>query len=90
MKKVLNILKKDPWLAPYKDAIEGRYEYVLEREKQLCGKDKKLSDFASGYLYYGLHKTDNGWVFREWAPNDTEIYLLGDFSQWKDIAKFKL
>ena len=90
MKKVLNILKKDPWLVPYKDAIDGRYLYVLEKEKQLCGKDNSLSDFATGYLYYGLHKTKGGWNFREWAPNATEIFLIGDFSGWKDDNRFKL
>ncbi|MBR4651298.1 MAG: alpha amylase C-terminal domain-containing protein, partial [Prevotella sp.] len=45
---------------------------------------------ATGYLYYGLHKTDKGWVLREWAPNATEIYLIGDFNDWKENKKYAM
>ena len=57
--------------------------------EELTGK-KTLSDFATGHLYYGLHRTDKGWVFREWAPNATAIYLIGDFNDWKEEPAFKL
>ena len=87
----LNLIKNDPWLEPYKDAIEGRYQYVVNKEKSLTNKGKQtLSDFASGYLYFGLHKTKKGWVFREWAPNATAIYLIGDFNAWKKEDQYKL
>ena len=36
-----------------------------------------------GYNYYGLHKVNGKWVFREWAPNATNIYLIGDFNNWE-------
>ena len=90
MKKVLSIIKKDPWLAPYQQAIEGRYKYAQEREKLLTQESKSLSDFATGYMFYGLHKIPNGWIFREWAPNATRIYLIGSFSHWQDDEKFRL
>ena len=64
----LNLIKNDPWLAPYKEAIEGRYQYVIDKEKSLTNNGKQtLAEMASGYLYFGLHKTNKGWVFREWA-----------------------
>ena len=86
----LKILANDPWLEPYADAINGRHQYVLNKEKELVGK-KTLSDFASGYMYFGLHRDEKkGWVFREWAPNATAIYLIGDFNNWQEDAKFKL
>ena len=90
MKKVLSIIKKDPWLAPYKEAIDGRYNYAVAKKKELTGDGKSLSDFATGYLFYGLHKVKDGWIFREWAPNATAIYLIGGFSQWREEDKFKL
>ncbi len=91
MEKMLTIIKNDPWLEPYKDAIEGRHQHAIDKEQELTNKGKiTLSDFASGYLYYGLHRTDKGWTFREWAPNATHIYLVGDFSQWEESEKYAL
>ena len=50
---------------------------------------RKLSDFATGHLYFGLHKLPKGWVFREWAPNATDIYLIGDFNNWQEDEKYR-
>ena len=49
-----------------------------------------LSDFASGYLYFGLHKVSEGWVIREWAPNATEVFLIGDFNNWRPKEEYRL
>ena len=49
-----------------------------------------LSETASGYLYFGLHKTKDGWVFREWAPNATAVYLIGTFNGWKKDDRYLL
>ncbi|MDD3907725.1 MAG: alpha-amylase family glycosyl hydrolase, partial [Bacteroidales bacterium] len=86
---MLKIIQDDPWLKPYADAITGRYQYAVEREKILTG-GKSLSEFADGYLYFGLHKTSEGWTFREWAPNATAVYLIGDFNRWEKREDFKL
>ena len=88
-KGMLKIIQDDPWLKPYGDAITGRYQYASDREKILTG-GKSLSEFADGYLYFGLHKTSEGWTFREWAPNATAVYLIGDFNRWKKREDFKL
>ena len=29
MKETLNIIKNDPWLEPFADAITGRHQYAL-------------------------------------------------------------
>ena len=87
----LDIVKKDSWLAPFSEIIEGRHNRVLDKIEDLTGGKTTLSDFASGYLYFGLHKTKNGgWVLREWAPNATDIYIIGDFSEWKELEKYRL
>ena len=89
-KTILPLVKSDPWLEPYADAIQGRYDYFLDVEKKLTGGDKKLSDFATGYLYFGLHNVPEGWVFREWAPNATAIYMVGEFNEWQKDEKYRL
>ena len=68
-------------MEPYSEAINGRYNYAVEREATLTG-GKPLSEFANGYHYFGLHKTETGWAFREWAPNASSICLIGDFNDW--------
>lgn len=88
---MLKLIKNDPWLEPFEEAIEGRHTYIKSKEKELTGDGQlSLSDFADGYLYFGLHKTDKAWVFREWAPNATEIYLIGTFNNWQKQDKFRL
>ena len=87
----LKIIQNDPWLEPYRSAIEGRHAYALQREKELTQYGvTTLSDFASGYLYFGLHKQPEGWVLREWAPNATDIFVVGDFNQWQRLESYKL
>lgn len=91
MELKLRLVKNDPWLEPFEDAINGRHQHAIDKVKQLTSNGRKtLSDFASGYLYFGLHRTDMGWVFREWAPNATEIYLIGTFNNWEERPEFKL
>jgi len=84
-----NIISKDPWLEPYRGIIENRLGRTRLREKELAGEGT-LQSFASGHLYFGLHKDSDQWVMREWAPNASEIYLLGSFNNWepKDSYKF--
>lgn len=90
--KQLPLIEKDPWLAPFAPAIEGRHQRVADVINRITRKGKlQLSDFATGHLYYGLHReADGSWVFREWAPNATEIYLIGGFSQWQERPEYKL
>ena len=49
-----------------------------------------LTEFASGHEYFGLHFHRDEWVFREWAPNATAIYLIGDMSKWQVRREFAL
>lgn len=85
-----NIVLHDKWLEPYESAIEGRHDYAIAKEKELLNnKHVTLSDFATGYLYFGLHKEKRSWVLREWAPNATEIFLIGDFNDWKKTDKYR-
>ncbi|GHU88056.1 1,4-alpha-glucan branching enzyme [Bacteroidia bacterium] len=87
----MNIVRNDPWLKPYENAIKGRYAYFRDKEIQLTRNgEMSLDSFASGYLYFGLHSSNNGWVFREWAPNAAAIYLIGTFNDWQEREEYKL
>ncbi|MBP1676032.1 MAG: 1,4-alpha-glucan branching enzyme [Bacteroidetes bacterium] len=88
--EILPIVKSDPYLEPYAGAIYGRYEYFRQVEAKITGGTQTLSDFATGYLYFGLHRLTDGWVFREWAPNATAIFLIGDFNNWQKHTDYQL
>jgi 1,4-alpha-glucan branching enzyme len=79
----------DPWLNPFANTIENRMRKCLTKEKELTG-DLTLAEFACGHYYYGLHKSNGQWIFREWAPNATTIYLTGTFNNWKEDDYYKL
>jgi 1,4-alpha-glucan branching enzyme len=79
----------DAWLEPFIHAIDGRFKKCQSKEKQLAGS-KKLKDFALGHHYYGLHRTVEGWIFREWAPNASAIFLTGSFTEWKEKSDFSM
>ena len=89
-KEKSQLIKRDPYLKPFSDALQKRMERAALRELQLTEGKMPLADLANGHLYYGLHKTATGWVFREKAPNASAIYLFGDFSDWKVEPKFAL
>jgi 1,4-alpha-glucan branching enzyme len=86
----LKIIENDPWLEPYSAALEGRHQHAIDKEKELTGGKINLSDFATGHLFFGLHRTEQGWVFREWAPNATDIFMVGDFNSWKQSPEYQL
>ncbi len=90
-KEHIGLVKSDLWLEPFENAICGRHQHAIDKMMELTGNGTtSLSDFATGYLYFGLHKCDKGWVLREWAPNAKEIYVVGDFNDWKQDESYKM
>jgi 1,4-alpha-glucan branching enzyme len=77
----------DPWLAPFSGAITERYRKCISKEAEITGNGS-LSDFAMGHHYYGLHRTAESWIIREWAPNATQIFLIGTHNGWKEDSDF--
>ncbi len=76
------ILSIDPWLKPYYNDIALRMQRHAEARRTLLGDKADLASFANGYLYYGINRTEEGWVYREWAPGADAIHLIGDFNNW--------
>jgi len=88
--KIDHILRSDPYLKPYKKIIAGRLSKIDQGEARLTGQKISLADFAAGHEYFGLHFRDNQWLFREWAPNANQIFLIGDMTGWQENDAFAL
>ena len=87
---MLKLVEEDKLLKPFAGIIEKRHQQVLAMEREFTYRTTRLSDKCNSYLYYGLHRTNEGWVFREWAPNATAIYLLGEFNDWRKHPDYAL
>ena len=76
------ILKIDAYLKPFEKDIDLRMENYRRKKAELLAPGQTLNDFANGHLFFGLHKADNGWYYREWAPGADKLYFTGDFNGW--------
>jgi 1,4-alpha-glucan branching enzyme len=80
-------LLDDAWLRPFEPHLlrrAGKHEEAMAR----LAKNGSLLSFADAHFYYGLHRTETGWVFREWAPHATSVNLIGDHSGWQELPEF--
>lgn len=84
------LLKGDTYLQPYADVIGHRLERIEKTADRLTLGKMSLADFAAGHEYFGLHFQNNEWVFREWAPNATAVYLVGEMTGWQQHREFSL
>ena len=76
------ILKIDPFLAKFEDDINLRMNCYKAKRKELVGEDGDLSSFANGHKYFGIHPTEKGWIYREWAPAAEQMFFTGEFNNW--------
>ncbi len=88
--QVVPKLLDDPFLQPFEPILRRRANQAEAKAAELSRAPGSLSQFACAHEYYGLHQTSDGWVFREWAPNASEIWLVGDFTGWQIKDEFKL
>ena len=79
------IIERDKALLPFAGDIEQRVNNYRRTRARLVG-DGALSDFANAHEYYGFHHTNDGWVYREWAPAADALYLTGEFNGWSAEA----
>lgn len=87
---MLKLVEQDKLLQPYAGIIERRHQQAMAMEREFMYRTTRLADSCNSYLYYGLHRTADGWVFREWAPNATAIYFLGEFNDWRKHPDYAL
>lgn len=83
------IIDIDPWLEPHAQSIEARCAYI-QGQKRTILNGQSVEEFSLGHLFFGLHKTTEGWIFREWAPNATRIVFIGECNNWQELPHFEL
>ena len=76
------ILELNPQLMSFWSDIDLRMNLYHNTKWRLLGDKLTLNDFANAHDYFGIHHTDDGWVYREWAPNACQLYLTGEFNHW--------
>jgi 1,4-alpha-glucan branching enzyme len=80
-------LTNDPYLQQYLPVLRRRQQRVQAWKERL---GRSLNAFAAAHEYYGMHRSADGWVFREWAPNAQRIYLLGECNDWRTDDAYAL
>ncbi|HGY12131.1 MAG TPA: 1,4-alpha-glucan-branching enzyme [Desulfobacterales bacterium] len=84
---------QDPYLLSYADIISSRRLNALTLEDKIKQENKgSLSSFADYHNNFGLHfdKVKDAWIFREWAPNASEIFIVCEKTSWQKHKDFKL
>ena len=78
----LRITEIDPNLSPFQSDLELRMQNYQKTKDALLPKGQTLMDFANAHKFFGFHRADNGWYYREWAPGAEAMYFTGDFNGW--------
>ena len=76
------ITEIDPYLTPFSEDLALRMNNYETKRKELLQTAADLDSFANAYHYFGFHRLDGAWVYREWAPAAEALYLTGDFNGW--------
>lgn len=78
------LIQDDPWLEPYQEAVQERINYFYYKLNRISDDYSSLDHFSRIHEYLGIHydDKDQGWYYREWAPEAYKLYLIGDFNNW--------
>ena len=75
------IVELDGYLEPFIPGIAARYDLYEKWKSHIQTTEGGYDAFSKGYLKFGFNVEEDGTVvYREWAPNATQAYLIGDFS----------
>jgi 1,4-alpha-glucan branching enzyme len=84
------LLEIDPYLKPYDQELKRRLEKYQAVEQGISEAGCDLLHFSTGHDDFGLHFKNNTWVFREWAPNATAVYIVGEMTDWRELPAYAL
>ena len=80
------IMELNPQLREFAWDIDLRMFLYRATKSRILTEGQTLDDFANAHNYYGFHRTENGWAYREWAPSAYQLYLEGDFNGWNKTS----
>mgnify|MGYP001059472609 FL=1 len=82
-KGLMKVVIDDSSLEHYNSKITERYERYLAKKREIENVEGSVAEFAKGYEKFGIHKTPEGIVYKEWAPGASALCLFGDFNDWR-------
>ena len=80
------ILELNPQLVPFAGDIDLRMFLYRATKGRILSEGQTLNEFANAHNYYGFHRVEGGWVYREWAPSAYQLYLEGEFNNWNQTS----
>ena len=80
------IMELNPQLREFAGDIDLRMFLYRATKSRILTEGQTLNDFANAHNYYGFHRTQTGWAYREWAPSAYQLYLEGDFNGWNKTS----
>ena len=82
--KEIPLISQHPELRPWSSEISDLHYRYLGMRSYILEHWSSLSDFASLHHKLGFQRNENetGWIYREWAPEAYQLWLLGDFNDW--------
>ena len=83
----------DPHLSAYADIISSRRLKATAIKEKISRENKgSLNSIADYHKIFGLHFDENkdSWIFREWAPNASEIFIACKKTSWQKNKNFQL
>ena len=83
------LVRDDPWLEPYQEAIQRRMQRFAAELDSIQARELTLADHAGIHHDAGIHfhPAAREWTIREWAPAARAVSLIGDFNGWDRAAQ---
>ncbi len=81
----LPIVERDEWLRPVEGELIYRNKLYANKLRDIEQTAGSIVDYANGYRSFGWQRDEilSGWWFREWLPAAREVYIMGDFNDWR-------
>ncbi|KAJ3273802.1 alpha-1,4-glucan branching enzyme [Terramyces sp. JEL0728] len=74
------LIKDDPYLAPFQGNIDYRISTFKKTIKSIQDTEHGIAEFTKPKM--GFFVNDTEILYREWAPNAKQAFLIGEFNNW--------